>query len=239
VVVAMHIPLAGPSPTLEVPQRRELFAILADHPHNLSIAAHTHTQEHQFFGPEDGYPGPTPHHHWVQGTTSGSWWLGATDEIGIPHAMMRDGTPKGYSILRIDGNEYGIRYKVARRPADYQMNIYAPSVVSPSDSNAGEVFVNVFVGSERTTVEMRLEGAGDWTRLERVAAPSPYFVDLKRREAATSPRPPVPLPPADRSTHLWRGSLPSGLTAGVRVLFVRATDPFGNTSRALHILRVE
>ena len=56
VVLAMHIPLAGPSPTLEVPERRELFAILAGHPHNLSIASHTHTQEHHFLG--SGAPPP-------------------------------------------------------------------------------------------------------------------------------------------------------------------------------------
>ena len=154
--------------------------------------------------------------------------------------MMRDGTPNGYSVLRIDGNDYAIRYKVARRPADYQMNILAPPVVSSSDPKASrEVFVNVFAGSERTRVEMRVDGDGAWARLEHVAARSPYFVALKRREAETRPRPPVPLPPADRSTHLWRGTLPAGLAAGVRTLEVRATDMFGQTSRALRLLRVE
>ncbi len=83
VVLAMHIPLAAPAgfqvPPVgfEVPQRRELFEILSGHPHSLSLSSHMHVQYHQFFGAEEGYDAPTPHHHLVQATASaaGGWGL--------------------------------------------------------------------------------------------------------------------------------------------------------------------
>ena len=234
VVVAMHIPLQGTVPQLDVPERRELFAILEDHPHNLSIAAHMHTQGHRFFGESDGYGGPEPHHQLIQGTTSGSWWLGTPDELGIPDAMMRDGTPNGYSILRLDGNDYSIRYKVARRPADYQMNISAPDVIDADAAEATEILVNVFAGSERTHVKMRLGRTGEWVRLDRVERPAPYFVEQKRREG-NGPR---PLPPADPSSHLWAGNIPAETGRGTWTLEVRATDMFGRTDTAYRTLRV-
>jgi hypothetical protein len=239
VVVAMHIPLAGPAPTLEVPQRRELFAALASHPYSFSIASHMHTQSHEFFGPEDGHHGPSPHHHLIQGTTSGSWWLGTPDEIGIPHATMRDGTPNGYSILHIDGNTYALRYKVARRPADYQMNIYAPDAVASAQAAQTEVLVNVFAGSDRSRVEMRLGSAGAWIPLTRVDRPDPYFLELKRREAESADRPSRPLPPADPSRHLWRGTLPADPAIGTSLLEVRSIDLFGAAHHGRRILRIE
>ncbi len=239
VVVMMHIPLAGPAPSLEVPQRRELFAALASLPYSFSIASHMHPQSHEFFGPEDGHHGPSPHHHLIQGTTSGSWWLGAPDEVGIPHATMRDGTPNGYSILHIDGNSYSLRYKVARRPADYQMNIFAPDAVTSAQATETEVLVNVFAGSDRSRVEMRLDTDGAWIPLVRVDRPDPYFLELKRREAESADRPASPLPPADPSRHLWRGTLPADPATGTRLLEVRSVDLFGATHHGRRILRIE
>jgi hypothetical protein len=247
VVLAMHIPLKGEAPTLDVPQRRGLFAALAAHPHTFSISSHRHTQSHQFFGPEDGWYGPEPHHHLIQGTTSGSWWLGVRDELGIPHATMRDGTPNGYSILRIAGNGYSVRYKAARRPADHQMHVFAPDVISAAESETTEVQVNVFSGSERSRVEMRLrpdaacdsECDSGWLALVRAERPDPYFLELKRRELESEPRPARPLPPADPSTHLWVGRLPAHPAAGSVSLEVRTTDMFGAIFTTQRVLRVE
>jgi len=239
VVVAMHIPLKGEAPSLDVPERRELFAALARHPHTFSVSSHRHTQGHQFFGPDEGWNGPEPHHHLIQGTTSGSWWLGSRDETGIPHAMMRDGTPNGYSHLRITGNRYSVQYKAARRPADHQMHVFAPDVVSAHEASATEVLVNVFSGSVRSRVEMRLLPDSEWLVLERTERPDPYFLELKRREFESEPRPNRPLPPADPSTHLWVGTLPEDPAAGTYSLEVRTTDLFGASFTTHRVLRIE
>jgi hypothetical protein len=241
VVVLTHIPFVGPSERLAVKQRdrERLFAALASHPINFSIASHMHMQRNDFLGPEAGWRGENPHHQLIQGTTSGSWWLGTPDEVGLPHAMMRDGTPNGYSILSIDGNRYAVRYKVARRPADYQMNIFAPDVVVAADASETEVVVNVFAGSERSLVEMRLGPNGEWHRMARVERPDPYFVELKRRERLAGDPPKRPLPPADPSPHLWVATLPADPAAGTALLEVRETDMYGAVHYGRRILRIE
>ncbi len=103
--------------------------------------------EHRLIGNEDGWMGPEKHHHIVNVTVCGSWWRGQKDERGIPHATMSDGGPNGYSIMEFDGNEYSIEFPGASRPADYQMNIYAPEVVNNTDLSTTVVMANIFNGS--------------------------------------------------------------------------------------------
>ncbi len=243
VVLLMHIPLAPPvdfevPEGYQVPQRQQLFEILSGHPNTLSLAAHMHVQYHQFLGPEDGHHGVEPHHQIVMATACGSWWRGARDELGIPHATMRDGVPNGYSILSFDDGDYQVRFKAARRPEDHQMHIWAPESVAAVDAAEAEVLVNVFAGSERSTVEMRVGDGGAWIPLTRVAREDPYFVDLYAREAETEAADRLPLPPLP-SPHVWVAPLPASLPTGVLTIHVRETDQFGNVSRAERLIRVE
>ncbi len=244
VVLLMHIPLVGRGGH-QVPQREQLFRLLEGHPHTLSISAHTHLQAHHFLGPESGNPGPV-HHHWNSGTASGSWWTGRMDELGIPHTTMRDGAPNGYSILSFDAGEYRIRFKAARRPASYQMNIHAPEVVSANDAKPAIVEVNVFAGSSRNQVEMRLRsGAGDkgsdWIPLDPAFVSDAIYSAALEREHAT----PLAegshermLPGANPSAHIWRAALPSDLAPGSYWIEVRSTDMFGQIDVARRIVRV-
>jgi len=238
VVLAMHVPLAPPVPH-RVPQRREILEILSGHPHTLSLSGHLHLQAHAFFGVEEGYSGPRPHHHFSVGSASGSWWRGAPDETGIPHATMRCGAPNGYAILSFEGNRYSLRFKAARRPADYQMTIHVPQSVAAAGAGETEVLVNVFAGSERTRVAMRLGESGKWVTLERVARRDPGYVALLEREARSRPPRGYELPPAVDSPHLWAGRLPSDPPVGTAVVEVRAVDMFGQISRARRLLRIE
>jgi hypothetical protein len=238
IVLAMHIPLAGPG-HLDVPERRELFEILSGHPHTFSLSSHTHMQYHRFFGPEDGYDAARPHHHLNQASACGSWWLGAPDEHGVPHATMRDGAPNGYSILHFDGDAYRIEFRAAQRPAGHQMHVVAPDAVPVARAGSTEVLVNVFAGSERTAVEMRLGVTDTWRRLERVERPDPLYAALRRREAGSAGRRGFKLPPAADSLHLWAGHLPDDPPIGTAVLEVRATDMFGQVHRAHRLIRIE
>lgn len=231
VVLMMHIPLTG------VGDRAELYRLIEQRPYAMSISGHTHYQEHRFITAEDGWRGPEPHHHVVNVTVSGSWWSGAPDERGIPHTLMNDGAPNGYSILTFDGQKYSIRYKAARRPADYQMNIYAPEVVNSADA-AAEVLVNVFAGSPRSKVEMRLGEDGTWTPMERVPRPDPAYMRLKELEAGPNPPPGRRLPAPRLSPHIWRATLPSSLPPGAQKIEVRTTDIFGQTYTAYRVIRV-
>jgi 3',5'-cyclic AMP phosphodiesterase CpdA len=237
VVLAMHLPFHSPPHVVE--NYRLLFEIIREHPHTLSLAGHTHFQESQFFGPGEGFDGERPHHQLIHATTSGSWWLGAVDELGIPHAMMNDGTPSGYSIIAFDGHRYTTRFKVARRSADYQMNISAPESTSSAAAGEAEVLVNFFAGSERARVEIRLGAGGDWKMLERKARRDPYYLAAIERDLERNPRPQFYLPPSIESTHIWVGTLPANPPAGTHTLEVRVTDMYGQVFRAFRLIRIE
>jgi hypothetical protein len=227
----MHIPLP------DVENRAALFDLLQDRPHTFSMAAHWHTQMHGFAGPDHGWDGPDAHHHFVNATTSGSWWQGIRDEEHIPHTTMRDGAPNGYSIITFDGHQYSIRFKAARHPWDHQMTIFAPDEVTLADATDTEVVVNVFAGSRRSTVQMRVGDGGEWIAMEQVEREDPYYQLLKEAEAARGGGE-RKLPEIEKSRHIWVARLPQTVPPGSHVIQVRTTDMFGQSYTDHRIIRI-
>ncbi|HBO15947.1 MAG TPA: Cna protein B-type domain containing protein, partial [Porticoccaceae bacterium] len=97
--------------------------MLAGRPNLYSVAGHTHTTDHVYFGKEEGFSGPGKFHHHVLATVSGAWWSGPFDERGVPVSDQRDGTPNGYHVLEVDSTDVAVRFKGAGKPADYQMRV--------------------------------------------------------------------------------------------------------------------
>jgi hypothetical protein len=192
-----------------------------------------------FLGSEAGFAGPGEHLHANLGAVAGSWWLGVRDELGIPHASMRCGAPNGWWLLEIEGARPRLRFQAARRPASHQMSIFAPAAVASAQAGASEVLVNVFAGSDRSRVEMRLGASGPWQTLERVARPDPFYVALLAREAAMASDSARPLPPVEPSLHLWRGVLPANPPPGTHTIEVRTRDAFGQTFTGHRPIRIE
>lgn len=233
VVLMMHIPI------VEARDKERLFALIQDRPHTFSVSAHWHVQKHHFLGAEDGWHGDKPHHHLVHVTACGSWWSGTPDECGIPHTTMRDGAPNGYSITTFNRHSYLIRFKAARRPADEQMSIFAPSSIKSAETGKSEVLVNVYAGSERSVVEMRVGNARQWIRMKRVERPDPYFTAMKIAEERDKLPKSYRLPKAENSSHLWAARLPAELPKGTYTILVRAQDMFGQIAFGHRVLRVE
>jgi hypothetical protein len=229
----MHVPLT------DMKDRQPLYRMIEQRPATVSISAHTHYMEHRLIGEEDGWMGAEKHHHIVNVTVCGSWWKGKKDERGIPHATMSDGGPNGYSIMEFNGNEYSIEFRGASRPADYQMNIYAPQVVNKTDLSTTVVMANVFNGSSLWNVSLRVDGQGKWMPMERITTPDPAFLAEKMREETLKDRTWIDLPKAHSTPHLWRGMLPTGLDAGTHLIEVRGIDPSGKELIDHRILRVE
>lgn len=173
IVLLFHIPI------WQNKDLDQLFELLKPFRYTLSIAAHYHTHRQHFIDAEGGWQGEGSHHHLVAGTTSGSWWKGVPDEYGIPHTMMRDGTPNGYIIATFEGDTYKWRYKAARRPADFQMSIFTPEAVVVGKTAQTEVVANVFNGTTRSTVKMRVRGHGDWITMNPDERSDPYYAALK------------------------------------------------------------
>ncbi len=234
IVLMMHIPL------IEATDRAALFRLIEDRPHTLSLAAHWHQQQHFFLDKDDGWGGEKPHHLLVHATACGSWWSGAPNEFGVPHATMEDGAPNGYSIITFDRREYSIRFKAAGRPADHQMTIFAPDEVSRGALGQTEVVVNVFAGSDRSTVQMRVASKdAAWQSLEKSKRKDPLFLEMKKLESSKKPPPGRKLPGAADSSHIWVGRLPSNLPPGPHVIEVRTTDLFGRTYTDRRVIRVK
>ena len=234
VVLLMHIPIVG------VHDRHGLYRLIENRPLCISISGHTHTHEHIWISKDNGWNGPKPHHHIVNVTVSGSWWGGAHDERGIPHATMSDGAPNGYSILNFDGNEYRLDFHAAGRGADYQMEINSPEVVAVSEAGRTPVTVNFFNGDQNSKVEMRL-GDGTWIEMKKVLEPDPKYARTFERDMAIRAKDEsvfTKLPSPGRSSHLWKAMLPGDVNPGTYRIDVRATDRHGRVFEDHRIIRV-
>lgn len=232
VVLMMHIPL------IAVDDRQDLYRLIENRPFALSISAHTHFLKHHFIGDEDGFRGAKPHHHVVNVTVCGSWWRGAPDEQGIPHATMSDGGPNGYSIISFDGTKYDIEMRAARRPADHQMTIHMPEAITWADAITTPIVVNVFNGSKHSTAKFRILPDGAWQAMERVDGVDPYYLEMKKLETSSTPPNGITLPEPSITDHLWRSLLPATLKIGTHLIEVEATDVNGKTHIDRRSIRV-
>lgn len=225
VVLMMHIPLTG------VRDRQDLYRLIEKRPFSMSISAHTHTHEHRYITREDGWRGPEAHHHVINVTVSGGWWSGQLDERGLPHTLMADGAPNGFSIIEFDGHQYSIDFRPAARPADYQIAIHAPEVVRAAEIETVAIYANVFNGSARSEVTLNV---GDQAfPMKHVRQEDPMFVEVREREEKLRAKLVAQgvdkgklwtrMPSPGESSHLWRVELPvTKLNLGVNRLAITA-----------------
>jgi hypothetical protein len=130
-----------------------------------------------------------------------------------------------------------MEFKAARRPADEQMHIWAPEEVSTGELAATEVVVNVYGGSARSTVEMRIAG-GEWVAMRQDRRPDPYFTAAKALEEGETPPPGRKLPKPADSSHIWVSALPESLSPGGHLIEIRTKDQFGHVYHAERVIRV-
>lgn len=227
IVYMFHIPVTG------LANRAEFLALFEGRPNVLGMSAHTHRLQQMFIGKEQGWWRDEPHHHYVAPTSCGSWWRGELDWWGIPETPCQDGVPNGYSEVTFDGNDYAIEYVPSRYPRSFQMDIWTPTPIDAAEAAGQPVYVNVFAGSERSEVRMRVN-EGDWVTLERTPEPTEEDVAALRARQQEA----LAAAGADRARelgaplkcgHLWKGQLPEGLTPGYHTVEVHTTDMFGHT----------
>ena len=255
-VLAMHIPLltrAGPDGDQRgVQDRRALFALLDEYPNLYAVAGHTHTTQHVWIGEDDGYQGEEAFHHHVLTTVSGSWWSGPFNADSLPVSLQRDGTPRGYHRLQVDGTDMTVKFKAAGHPEDYQMRImldaahhgprayrdFRPGAlydgrVSEDQVAAASVVVNLFDGGPRSKVKFQV-GAGEWVEMQREDLWDPSYLEFSERHAESIKSWVEP----ELSTHIWVGDLPDELKPGTHLLSVVAVDDFGSTHHGHKVIEV-
>lgn len=248
VIVVLHIPLSNyldpADASTNLTNRDALFALLAGRRFTVSFSGHTHTTEHHYFGPDDGWKGPTPHHHHVLTAVSGSWWSGPYDHRGVACADSRDGTPNGFHMLSIDGNSYKTRFVPAKEPNGRQMRLSIDShfhggarevirefrqgqllgsPIARDALGAATLVADVFDGGPKTKAVLRI---GDRAPVEmtRVAMPDPFVAEVFARNETTKKS----WIKAEVSSHIWTARLPADLPAGAHRLVVEATTEYGD-----------
>lgn len=248
VVVSMHIPLVSfndpESAADTTADRRALLELLARRPHTVSFAGHSHTTEHHYLGPDEGFGRAEPHHHHVLTAASGSWWGGPQDHRGIPLAESRDGSPKGFHVLSVDGNRYTTRFVASGPAPGDQIRVVLHSSASPGlcccpltrDSlPALDVVADVFDGGPRTTVTCEIEGSGlPPVAMQRRTIADPFVVETFAKHHALHKPWVEPAP----SSHVWTAPLAAELAPGAYRLAVRATDEYGREHVSHMVLEV-
>ena len=254
VFVATHAPLGSEDRRYTTDNRKGLFRLLAGRPNLYSVAGHTHTTNHIYFGEEDGFDGPGTFHHHVLATVSGSWWSGPFDERGIAISDQRDGTPNGYHILEVDSTDLTVRFKGAGKPADQQMRIrfdVAHHQLQPNgirDFKAGQlldghlsqdelaaasIMVNLFDGGPKSVVTYRFND-GEYQPLTRTPRKDPYMLEQFVRHASDKKS----FVQATVSTHIFEADLSADLPPGVHTVTVRAEDEFGRVHHGHAVLEI-
>ena len=258
-MVSMHVPLVNfedpTNPADTTADRRGLLELLAHRPHTVSFAGHSHTTEHHYLGRADGFDQELPHHHHVLTAACGSWWSGPHDYRGIPVAESRDGTPKGFHVLSVDGNRYTTRLVPLGRPAATQMRVLvggstlgaaadtssrAPATrcelsAAAVAAGAARIVVDLFDGGPRSHVAYEIEGhTFSPVAMEKVRMCDPYIVELFARNKGSCKPWVEPAP----SSHVWTAPLPASLPPGSHRLVARASGEFGDTHVAHAVLEI-
>jgi len=236
-VLLSHIPYERSTGWEDEAEKKAFYELLAGHPESVSLAAHTHRHYHQFIGKEDGFPGDIPHHIISIGTVCGAWWTGAPDEYGIPHAMMSDGTPTSYTFLHIDGNEWKLSWKAARRPENFQMQIDAPEYVTADKNERIKVVANIYNALPSAEVKMRIGSEGEWIGMARQPQNDPTRQAVMGRENKLGEVPWRNLGGIAVSDHIWEAEHEGKLDPGVYLIYVKAEDEWWQYEgrRLLHV----
>lgn len=213
VVVFAHIPFqstqnrredgSDPAPNISVTNREVLYRLLEPYEAHV-ISGHTHESEHVFEG--------GVHEH-VQGTACGAWWTGP---------ICYDGTPAGYGVYEVRGDELRWRYKATGRAADHQLRVYERGIdpVAPD-----EIVANVWDWDPAWTVVWYEDGVRKGLMARRMGT-DPLSERLHRGGDLPAPRPWVEPTPTN---HLFYA--PVSAQAGE--IRVEATDRFGRTYSAV------
>ncbi len=229
-VLGVHIPFFDAPPgreTFRHEDRARLFRLLEPFDRVLLLSGHGHVQQHVWHGPSSGWNGRQPLHEYNVGAACGAFWSGVADAQGIPDTTMSDGTPNGHARMDIDaGGDYRLAWLPARDATGERsgMSLHAPRVLRHGAWPGFAVYANVYMGDADSRVEYRIDD-GEWTPMTRVVQADPRVLATNLADdAAETLRGYDRAPEAKASQHLWRGSLPTDLTAGEHRIEVRARD---------------
>lgn len=191
VVLCVHIPVHSGTKNKEA-----LYALLQDRDVHI-MSGHTHYNVNAVTGKI------FEHNH---GTVCGAWWTGP---------ICGDGTPCGYGIYKVKGNQLTWHYQSTGKNADYQMSIES------TDFSASErqVIANIWNADPAWKTEYWIDGVSKGS-LEQFEG-----FDIGAYKTLLGPDLPKPRGFAEpkKTDHLFKAIVPNG-SKEIRIL---VTDRFG------------
>ena len=115
-VVSMHIPMYNPSGSVRMDGASKLTALLSKYPKVHVYTAHTHT----IYNVDKTSTNHIFEHN--AGSICGTWWWSAQETPGVH--IGQDGSPGGYTILKVNGTDFQWQYKATGSSVSEQFRTY-------------------------------------------------------------------------------------------------------------------
>ena len=246
IVVATHIPLlataddgkSSPTTGPGTDNFAELIEILSPFENIYGIAGHDSSNSFKVeINHSHGWSGKPWVAHTLAEVRGNGWTTGLIDPRGVRDAMMQDGNPNGFYVLKF--NEVDVVPEFIPFPfgpdANRRVRITLdPMLLSSQDSsinrgslqNDTKLVVNLFDGGVRDSVWLSLDGSPEQTMVYTVRT-DPYveriYQELLDKDSQIGP--------PTRSSHIWEYQLPSSLPVGIHRVEVFTEDEFGQQQR--------
>ena len=256
IVVATHIPLIaeatdGRSPKATGPgtsNLSQLLDVLAPFEHIYGLAGHDTSNSWKVeVDHTHGWGGRPWIAHTLAEVRGNGWTQGPADLRGVRDAMMEDGNPNGFYLLKFDdvelvpefipfpfGPDAGQRMRITLDPL-----LEAPEEggVNRGALRAGtKIVVNLFDGGARDTVRVSVNDAAP-EAMTYVVRTDPFVERIHAQFEGTDDAYGRP----HRSAHIWEHPLPDTLPPGLYRVVVTSEDEFGQARRgtfSFEVLRI-
>ena len=246
IVVATHIPLlataddgkSSPTTGPGTDNFAELIEILSSFENIYGIAGHDSSNSFKVeINHSHGWSGKPWVAHTLAEVRGNGWTTGLIDPRGVRDAMMQDGNPNGFYVIKF--NEVDVIPEFIPFPfgpdANRRIRITLdPMLLSSQDSsinrgslqNNTKLVVNLFDGGVRDSVWLSLDGSPEQAMVYTVRT-DPYveriYQELLDKDSQIGP--------PTRSSHIWEYQLPSSLPVGIHRVEVFTEDEFGQQQR--------
>ena len=254
IVIASHIPLIaeaddGVSPILTGPNTEnfvELLEILEPFENIYGLAGHDTSNSFKVqVNHQHGWNGKPWIAHTLGEVRGSGWTRGPRDFRGVRDAIMEDGNPNGFYVLKFNNVDLVPEFIPFPSSADgtNRMRIMLDPPLALSELNgihrgvlqAGtKLVVNLFDGGIRDSVRASINGNEEILMVYRVRT-DPFIETLYEEFRGTDDAYPTP----DRSSHIWELAIPENLSTGLHHIVVRSTDEFGQSQRGTFTFELE
>ena len=247
IVIASHIPLvvgatdaSGVSVTAgpKTDNFGELLKILEPFPNIYGLAGHDNSNSWKVeINHTHGWAGQPWIAHTLAEVRGNGWTTGLQDSRAVRDAIMQDGNPNGYYLLKFNGIELIPEFIPFPFGPDASKRLRISLDLLPATSegtgiNRGaieactQVVVNLFNGGERDHIWMSLDGGArrEMTHTVRTDPTVEMLYQQLQDTDAEIGRPTL-------SAHIWQLPLPDSLAEGIHRIEVNSEDEFGQTQQ--------